>query len=355
MDGYTSFLRPLLFCLDAETAHRLAHRVMATGFPWGLMGDRLFVRDDRLHVNVAGLKLANPVGIAPGLDKNGLATRSLQQFGFGYVFVGSILPEPRTGNPRPRVRRLVEQESMINCYGLPSDGLEVCAARLRKVRPRTTKVFANFDALTLRDYLRSYEVLQPLVDAVELSTRCPNNVDDDGEFYEPMHFEHLLREITRRKRKPLFLKMVPWENEKEKQNRLDLVERALHYGVDGFTIPGTWNQADPKLSLGRGHISGRMAFTKTLDVVQSMYAVVGNRAIIKALGGISNGQEAFAAIAAGATLVELLTAFIYQGWTTAFRINRELAERMSADGWTSIEALRGAGARMRPAELADQV
>lgn len=345
MNFYQSILRPLLFLMDAEDAHRLAHRVMAAGFPWGLFGDRLFIRDPRLHVNIAGLQLENPVGVAPGLDKNGVAISSLQQFGFGYAFVGSILPFPRTGNARPRVRRIVEQESLVNCYGLPSDGLTACVKRLRRIKPGMTKVFANIDALALEDYIHSFETVLPLVDAVEVSTRCPNNVDDDGQFYSARQFERLLQElVARRSEKPLFIKMVPWENESERQNRLELIEIALHYGVDGFTIPGTWNIIDDRLSIGRGHISGRIAFPKTMEVVRDMYAVVGNRAIIKALGGIATGEEAFRAIAAGATLIEILTAIVYQGWTVAARINRELAYLMAKHGFPTIESLRGSAA-----------
>ncbi|MBI4493129.1 MAG: dihydroorotate dehydrogenase 2 [Chloroflexi bacterium] len=350
IDLYRSVLRPLLFRLDAETAHHLGERALAAGFPWGLYGDRLFVPDPRLRVEVAGLSFANPVGLAPGFDKNARTIPALQQLGFGYVVVGGILPHPRPGNPRPRVLRYVEKESLINCYGLPSDGLEACAARLRRVRTDTTRVLANMDAFTVDEYVRSFETLQPLVDAMEVHTMCPNNRDDRGEFLRRGQFEQMLQAIAPRKRKPLFVKLLPWENETEHQERLGMVELGLHYGVDGYTIPGTWNLPEPRLSIGRGHISGRMAFPRTLEIVRELAEVTRGRAAIKALGGIASGEDAFQAIAAGATLVELLSAFVYEGWTVVRRINQELAALMAARGFPSVAALRGSAAGRQTAD-----
>jgi dihydroorotate dehydrogenase len=344
MNLYGSLVRPLLFRLDAETAHQLALRVMAAGFPWGVCGDRLLVRDPRLRVTVEGLTFVNPVGLAAGLDKNARVVPSLQQLGFGYVTVGSILPRPRAGNPRPRVLRYVGQESLINCYGLPSDGLDACAARLRRVRTGATRLVANIDASTVEEYVRAFETLQPLADAIEINAKCPNNRDDSGEFLHAHQFEQMLRAMAPRKRKPLFVKILPWETEAEHQERLHMVELGLHYGVDGYTVAGTWTQAEPRLSLGCGHISGRIAFPRTLEMVRELHAVLRGRAAIKALGGLSSGKDAFQAIAAGATLVELLTALVYQGWTVAARINRELLALMAAHGIPDVAALRGSAA-----------
>jgi dihydroorotate dehydrogenase len=354
VDVYRLLLRPVLFRLDPEGTHHLAEQVLSAPLPWGLLGDRLRVCDPRLRVRVGGLELDNPVGLAAGMDKNARAVRALRYFGFGYVTVGSILPRPNPGNPRPRVARLIESESLINCYGLPSEGLEACARRLARLGRHRAHVFANIDALTVGDYARSFVRLQPLVSAIEISAKCPNHYVDTGEFMQPGKFEELLRVIMPLRRKPVFLKMYPLPDPAGHRAQLQLVELAVHYGVDGITIPGTWTQPDARLAGGRGHISGRIAFRRNLEIVRELHDIIGGRAVIKALGGISTGAEAFQAIAAGATLVELLTAFVYQGWTVAQRINCELAALMAAHGYPSIAALRGSGAvpYTRPATAA---
>jgi dihydroorotate dehydrogenase (fumarate)/dihydroorotate dehydrogenase len=321
---------------------------MAAGFPWGLYGERLFVRDPRLRVSIGGLTFDNPVGLAPGLDKNARAVAALQQLGFGYLIAGSVMPRPRPGNPRPRLLRYVDRQSLINCYGQPSDGLEACAARLRRRRPGRTRVLVNVDGFSVEDYVRSFQLLEPLVDAVELNGMCPNNTDDEGDFLRRHPFTEMLKAIAPLRRKPLFVKVLPWENEAQHVERLELIERALHYGLDGITVPGTWTEQEPRLSLGRGHLTGRATFPKTLEVVKELYQVTRGQVAIKALGGISSGAEAFEAIARGASLVELLTAFVYEGWTIAARINRELLGLLAKHGIPNLGALRGSALSAAP-------
>ncbi|MGY1740295.1 MULTISPECIES: dihydroorotate dehydrogenase 2 [unclassified Blastococcus] len=339
-DLYQDALRRVLFRLDAETAHDLAVRSLRIEQPWRLMSRRLRVQDPRLHTTLGGLTLENPVGVAPGIDKNAKIVSTLQDLGFGYVMVGSILPGERPGNPRPRVLRYPEQESLINCYGLPSDGLERCVARLRRAR-RGVPVVANIDAPTVEQYVRSLEAVQPYVDAVELGLQCPNNTDDPGNFHTPAVFEELIGAVMERRTKPILVKMVAWQSTQDRDNRLDLIDRGVRLGVGGFTIPGTWSQSEQRLSIGRGHVSGRMAFSKTVETVRAIREVTGDRASIKALGGISSGRDAYEVIQAGAATVELLSAFVYQGWRVAERINTELLEILDREQIPSLAALRG--------------
>lgn len=355
-DAYRRLLRPLLFRLDAETAHHLAETALAWGFPWGLAGAGPPRPDPRLCVHIGPLAFDNPVGLAPGLDKNARTVGAIGRLGFGYMVVGSILPQPRPGNPRPRLLRDVAQESLINCYGLPSDGLDACVNRLRRVRPGRMRLLANLDALSVEDYERSCAAVEPWVDAIEIGTRCPNNTDDGGEFQQAAPFERLLQRLARARRKPLFVKLLPWRTEGERQQRLEAAELALRYGVDGLTLLATWDREEPRLSLGRGHISGRIALPRTLETVRELARLARGRAAIKALGGIASGEDAFRAIAAGATLVELLTAFVYQGWQVAWRINGELSELMRANGCAGLDPLRGSASQSEPAvEPAERV
>ena len=140
---YERLLRPLLFWLDPETAHRLGQFVLHREFPWSLSSSRDV--GDRLGVKVGDWNLKSPFGLAAGFDKNGAAVPGLQHLGFDYVTVGSILPKPSDGHPHPRLIRYPEAESMVNCYGLPSDGLDACAARFKRLASSRlrTRLIAN--------------------------------------------------------------------------------------------------------------------------------------------------------------------------------------------------------------------
>src|SRR5689334_6690072 len=166
---YQRFLRPLLFRLPGETPHELGKLTLRSALPWRRLAKQLRVTDERLATRVGSLDLVNPIGISAGLDKNAEALPGLMQLGFGAITVGSILPEPRPGNPKPRLIRYPAEQSMLNCYGLPSLGLEACLANLRRKRESTgTKVIANIDAPTVDFYLRSFDAVQDHVDAIEL-------------------------------------------------------------------------------------------------------------------------------------------------------------------------------------------
>jgi dihydroorotate dehydrogenase len=127
---------------------------------------------------------------------------------------------------------------------------------------------------------------------------------------------------------PLFVKLPPFGNDVERDNRLELVERAIHFGLTGVTIPGNWTVPEPRLSRGQGSLSGRQTFAHNLESVRAMAAVAKGRIAIKASGGVHTGADAFEILAAGATMIDILTAFVYRGWNTAAKIKAELLALM---------------------------
>ncbi len=340
---YERLLRPLLFRLPGETAHELGKLALGSALPWRGLGRRLRVTSERLATRVGGLDLANPIGVSAGLDKDAEALPGLMQLGFGAITVGSILPERRAGNPRPRLIRYPAEQSMLNCYGLPSRGLDACVAHLRRRRDATgTKVIANIDAPTVDLYLRSFEAVQDHVDAIELGLRCPNNRDDCGEMHEPHNFERLLIGVAARKRKPVFVKMGFYVTETERQNRLGLVEIAARYGLDAVVIPGIFKREDARVSLGVGATSGRITFARNLVTVREVVDAARGRIAVKSNGGVFSGADAFQVLAAGAAAVDVLIAIVYRGWQAASRINRELIAEMDRQGVASLTALGAA-------------
>jgi dihydroorotate dehydrogenase len=336
---YERLIRPLLFRLDAETAHDLARFTLRRDFPWSLQSSG--ADDPRLAVAVGGWELPSPLGLAAGFDKNGDTVPGLQHLGFDYLCVGSILPKPQQGHPRPRLLRYPETLSMINCYGLPSDGLEACVAKFRRLaeRPLRARLIANVHAETIADYVALVAGLAPYAAGFELALRCPNRSDHLA-VYPIDEFDALLAAI----RTPwpdvkLFVKLPPYANDEERANRFDLVERTIHFGLTGVTIPGNWTIDEKRLSRGQGSLSGRRTFANNLKIVRELAPVVRGRIAIKASGGVHTGEEAFELLAAGATMIDIFTAFIYRGWNAAALIKAELLRAMEARGVGSVAAL----------------
>lgn len=337
---YKHLVRPLLFRLDPEMAHRLGQAVLAQEFPWALLG--LAETDARLKTKVGGLELSSPIGLGAGFDKNGGAVPGLQHLGFGFICVGSILPRPSAGNPRPRLIRYPETESLANCYGMPSDGLDACVARFRRLaaKPRRTKLVANFSAESDEEYARSYAAFTPYVDAVELGLQCPNRTEHQS-LYPVAALARLLKFLKDRwPNTPTFVKLPPYFNDVERANRFELVELCADLGLAGVVVPGNWSVKEPRLSRGQGSVAGRMTFSRNLMVVREVAAVARGRISVKAAGGVSSGEDALQVLAAGATLIDVLTVFVYRGWAAAALINRELLALMQQQRVDDIRALQ---------------
>ncbi len=322
-------LRPALFRLDPETAHRLALPVLASARASRLLGGGPFT-DARLATRLGDLSLTNPVGLAPGFDKHAQMVAGLSQLGFGYLTLGTVLPDRRLGNPRPRIVRRPRQRAMVNSMGLPSHGLEPFARRLERLRAAATfrvPIIASIGALDEDGYLRVLCRVQPLVDAVEINLRCNNNVDDTGDFLRPDTFERLLRRVMAERRVPVHVKVTEWNDEAEHRDRIEIVKRSLALGATAFSTSSVLREDEPGLSMGRGNLTGAPLLERTIATVRELRQIVGDRAAIRARGGISTAADARRALDAGATTVELFTAFMYEGWKVARRINEGLLDQ----------------------------
>lgn len=344
MNFYKRVVRPLLFKFSPERAHALALKALSRPGWLSPFSDYFNLHDDRLGLNLGGLKLNNPVGLAAGFDKDAEVTTAMACLGFGYVVVGSILPQARKGHPHPIYLRLQESCSLMNCAGLPSKGLEYSLARLAEVdRPRTA-IIANIEAFTLEEYLDCYQRLEPLVDGVEVGLGCPNVYQAKAE-QELNFFGQLLEEITRIKKKPVFVKFPALHRADVPQRRRELIASFRESGVDGVTITGSRPRVpDARLSMKAGTLSGKAVFDRTIENVREAYLASGGILPIKAAGGIFSGADAFKAIAAGASAVELYTALVYEGPAIARRINKELLSLLESHEIKSVEELRGMAA-----------
>jgi dihydroorotate dehydrogenase len=348
MDVYKQLIRPFLFRLDPETAHNLAKLVLRHAYlSRAVVRESLSVRDKRLHVDLGRLKLSNPVGLGAGFDKDCEMVETLERLGFGYVVVGSVMCRARSGNPRPRMIRDLEGEGLFSCMGLPSKGLDYAAAQLKRRKQGTVPLIINFNAEEFEEYLKCTEVLEPLGDAIEISLFCPNRTEDEGDFLDPRRVRTLLEEVAKRTKKPVFIKLPGYDSEDERQKRLDLIDLILSCQVEGITVTPKTFVKEKSLSVGQGTLTGRPAFAKMLKVVQDVFEMTKGKCHIKAAGGIFSAKDAFDAIAAGATTVEMVTGFGYEGWRIANNINQGLLRLLHESGIENVSVLRGTSTGIR--------
>jgi len=342
MSFYRNVARPLLFRLSPDRSHAVGQFALRRSLPWrglaALAG--LEVDDPRLRTRFAGVDLPNPVGLAAGFDKNCELIGALSYLGFGFLTVGSIMPEPRIGNPFPRLVRYPETQSLADAMGVPSRGLAYCVEHLSRVNERRVPVFANIGGFAAEAIAASFFAVEPHVDAVEISLMCPNLLRP-GEHFDAIG---LLKDILERiaaRRKPAIVR-VPNDTARSSDRVAEMIEHCVEAGVEGLKVAGGRPVAEPRLGVKQGTLHGRAVFDAALENVARAAGFARGRIPIKGNGGVSSAGDVVAMLRTGATCVDLYSSFIYQGWSVARDINRELAPmlgRLAAE----TQAVKGAG------------
>ena len=345
MDGYRLLLRPLLFRLPPEAAHKAANLALKRQFVWRAVSPALRVRDARLNVDLCGRRLENPVGLAAGYDKNCELLPSLAALGFGYLICGTVTFSPLPGHPKPRLFRNTREQSLVNAMGFPNKGLEHAAHQLELARGRVrgTPVVVSVSGTILDDVVRCHRRVEPLADAIELDISSPNTAGLRI-FHEAPVLAELIGRINDARAKPLIVKLPPYplpdpedpSKDKSREGVMALVKVCLEGSVDSVTIANTRPTMDSRLSTGVGGLSGRPVFSDMLRMVADIKAEAGDRIAINACGGIFTGEDAWKALKAGATTVQLYTGLIYRGPAVVKQINRELLAIMDREGVDSL-------------------
>ena len=343
MSAYETLLRPLLFLLPPERAQAAAEWLLKRRWLWRLASAYLDYSDTRLHVTAAGLEFPSPVGLAAGYDKNCEFLGSLLKLGFGYVVGGTVVPQPRVGNPRPRLMRLPGQQSLINSLGFPSKGMAAAMRNLERLRrPYPKPIVVSVAGLSLEEFQSCHAALEPLADATELNISSPNTQGIRA-FQEPDNFRALLERINSQRTKPLFIKIPPYADSQGRDTALALVRIAREQGVDGITATNTRLVEASQLAMGQGGLSGRSLLEDTVRMVSEVRAEAGDDLTINACGGISTAEDALRVMQAGANTVQLLTGLIYEGPGVARSINRGLVRLMQEQGCASLAELAASG------------
>lgn len=328
--------------LDPELAHGLALSALKAG-----LGGRHDPRDAVLATRVAGLDLPNPVGLAAGFDKNGEALHGLARAGFGFVECGSVTPQPQPGNPKPRLFRLSQDRAVINRMGFNNAGLDAFARNLSR-RPATAVIGANLGANKdtedkAADYVAGLVRLRGLADYFTVNVSSPNTPGLRNLQGRAALDDLLGRLAEARGPEPLFLKIAPDLTEAEVAM---IVEACAAHGLDGLIVSNTTlDRPDSLRSANAGEsggLSGAPLKDKALTALRWAYAASQGRLALIGVGGIASGADAYARIRAGAAAVQIYSALIYEGPGLVMRIRRDLADRLQADGFRSVQDAVGA-------------
>jgi len=331
-------LRPALFSLDAETAHGLAVAALKT-LPLG----RTARIGGVLQTRVAGIEFPNPVGLAAGFDKDGEVPDSLLHLGFGFVEVGSITPQPQPGNPRPRLFRLAADRAVINRMGFNNHGAESAVERLarRHGRPGVVgiNIGANKDATDrVADYATMARLMAPLATYLTVNVSSPNTpglraLQDEGALSALLD---AVLEARGPEGPPVFLKVAP---DLEPADIAAISRIAIDKVLGGLIVSNTTIARPPLRSEHAGE-SGGLSGEPLRDLAQQRLrefrSETGGAMPLVGVGGIATAEDAWMRIRAGASLVQLYSAMVYEGPGIARKITRGLERLMQRDGYASI-------------------
>lgn len=345
---YRFFYWLILSRLPAEAAHHgaffLLRLLMAVPGMRSLAGRFLGPRDPSLRVEALGMRFPSPLGLAAGFDKNAVGYRALGALGFGFVEIGTVTGQPQDGNPKPRMFRLTRDRALINRMGFNNRGSALAAERLRP-RPSDgslivganigkTKIVPSEDAVA--DYVLSAERLAPVCDYMVVNVSSPNTPGlrdlQSVERLRPLLAEvrKTLSRVRTDKHLPLLVKIAPDLADEDIDAVADL---ALELGLDGIIATNTTISREGLRTeeaavhdIGAGGLSGPPLKERSLEVLQRLKARVGDELVLIAAGGIENAGDAYARLAAGATLVQAYTGFVYGGPLWPRKLNRDLAK-----------------------------
>jgi dihydroorotate dehydrogenase len=342
---YKLIIRPFLFCFQPERAHHLSFSILKVLFMIpGLkcLASKFYsYSDSKLSSVVAGLNFANPVGLAAGFDKNAELLHLLPAFGFGFIEIGTVTPLPQSGNDKPRLFRLKEDQALINRMGFNNDGADIVVERLKK-RPKNLIVGGNIgknkitpNENAVNDYIVCFNKLFDYVDYFVVNVSSPNTPDlralqDKGPLTEILS---ALMNINNSKesQKPIFLKIAPDLNEDQLLDIVDIVKETKIAGL--IATNTTISRSNLKMdsskieAIGAGGLSGAPVKNRSTSVIEFLSTKSRGEFPIIGVGGIQSANDAIEKMNAGASLVQVYTGFIYEGPAMVKKILKALPRK----------------------------
>ena len=376
---YSSFVMPFLqnwVVKDAEKAHRLAIWAAKNNLLIAPPSVRKQIKTNEenpvLATTVFGIKFPNPVGIAAGFDKNAEAVEGMHNLGFGFIEIGSVTPKPQQGNPQPRVFRLNEDKAIINRYGFNSEGHDVVFERLRTLQLKYLDMTSHEDwemrkpiiginlgknktspVESVQDYVDGVNKFGKIADYLVINISSPNT-SGLRSLQERHHMKHLIKEVIKARNNlseskdskltPVVIKIAPDLTKEDKEDIANVV-MSSEYKIDGLIVSNTTiSRPDSLESVSKseiGGLSGEPLKDLSTKAIFDMYKLTEGKIPIIGVGGVGSGQDAFDKIAAGASLIQLYTSFIYIGPPAAAKINDELQMILENKGFSNLQQAVG--------------
>jgi dihydroorotate dehydrogenase len=353
MADFYSILKPLLFRLSPEKAHRLAIRFLRSG----LAPKPSVPENPALRMSLWNRSFPNPVGLAAGFDKDAEAISALLSLGFGFVEAGTVTPKPQPGNPGPRIFRDIQTHSIINSMGFPSQGLEVFKknyeAFLDLKPPSNGLVGLNIgmnknQTDPVKDYKFLVAHLSPLADYIAINISSPNT-PGLRDLQEKNTLMELVKILQHEREKacgdhstPILLKLAPDLDDRQQE---ELAGAVIDAGVDGLILTNTTTKRPGSLDKGfassKGGLSGPYLKGLSTGIIKNFYCLTEGKIPIIGVGGISNAADAYEKIKAGASLVQFYTVLAFSGPNVVCQIITGLENLLSKDGYTHISQAVG--------------
>uniref|UniRef100_T1JM43 Dihydroorotate dehydrogenase (quinone), mitochondrial n=1 Tax=Strigamia maritima TaxID=126957 RepID=T1JM43_STRMM len=355
---YKNFIMPLVHKLDPETSHLLAIQVLKKK----LISVPKFKDPPSLRSTLWDLEFDNPIGLAAGFDKHGEAIKGLHKIGFGFVEIGSVTPRPQLGNPKPRLFRLIQDNAVINRYGFNSDGHDVVFERLEALsKDDMTKrgiiigvnLGKNKDSAdSIEDFVQGVKKFAPVADYLVINISSPNTkglrlLQQRKDFADVIDkVVEARNKLCMKHKTPILVKIAPDLSVEAKQDIAAVLLRPGKPRVDGIIISNSTIVRPPDLqsplSTEEGGLTGAPLKKMSTDAIKAMYGLTKGEIPIIGVGGISSGADAYEKIRAGASLVQVYTALVYQGFPVITGIKKELAELLKKDGYRLVHEAVGA-------------
>jgi len=345
---YRWVLRPYLFGLDAETAHRLTLSMLSAAPPFSIPND-----PPELRVKLWNMDFSNPIGLAAGMDKDGVAVGGWQTLGFGFAELGTITPLPQPGNDTPRLWRIRERRALINSLGFPSEGMETVAHRIERVRKTgiAIRLALNFGPNkstpptgVAADYASLMARMGALADFVVINVSSPNT-PGLRTWQSPEKMREIFDAMCERTgdtlhRPPILLKIAP---DLERDDLFRICDTALELKLDGIVASNSTIARDTVAvsSPHPGGLSGQPLKSRARELIREVHTHTGGKIPIVGVGGIASAEDAWLHIRAGASMVELYTGLIYEGPALVATIKAGLADLLQRGGFRSISEVVG--------------
>ncbi|MDQ1264423.1 MAG: dihydroorotate dehydrogenase [Campylobacterota bacterium] len=337
-------IKPWLFKLDPEIAHNVAEVALRLPnlcqIPFNLFLESHFITNDILKQELFGRTFLNPVGLGAGFDKNATMIKGMQILGFGFSEIGTLTPKAQSGNPKPRLFRHIEEQSLQNAMGFNNDGLLKIEQRLKNIYPFTTPIGINIgknkltpDAQALDDYITLIKALHTLGDYLVINISSPNTPGlrdlQNEEFISALFSE--AKTITS---KPILLKIAP---DMTHEDAIKLTSLAVEKGANGIIATNTTiDYSLVKQPKDIGGLSGAVLKEKSFALFEAIAKELYGKTTLISVGGIDSAKEAYRRIKAGASLVQVYSALVFHGFDLVKNINTELTQLIKADGYTNI-------------------